>query len=201
MKLSVERALELLEGARGKAENDHWIEHCLCVGNTAGIIAEKLGMDVDKVKAMGYIHDIGKITGYSYPIHHSITGYEYLRSLDIDDEYACVCMTHSFLDNTTVDGDMGMITENMERYDDICAYVCAHQYDDYDRIINLCDLMCTRKLVGIEKRIVDIILRYGSHPSTVNSLRATLKLKNYFDDKLGYNLYKLFPNDILYNDI
>lgn len=30
-------------------------------GNSAGKIAESLGLDVDKAKTLGYIHDIGKL--------------------------------------------------------------------------------------------------------------------------------------------
>lgn len=200
MRLTSDKALELLEEAKGLAENDNWIKHCLCVGDTAAVIAGELGMDVDKVRAMGYVHDIGKRYGYSAKIHHSVTGYEYLKRQDIDEEYASVCLTHSFLDNTVVCEGVGVLNENMEKFDFLCDYVISHDYDDYDRLINLCDLMCTSKMVGIEKRIVNLLLRYGVFPNTVNNLRATLKLKNYFDDKLGYNLYKLFPEDVLYND-
>lgn len=200
MRLTSVRALELLEDARGKAENDTWIDHCICVGDTAAIIAKELGMDEDKVRAMGYVHDIGKRYGYSAKIHHSVTGYEYLLEQGIDEEFACVCLTHSFLDNTVVCEAAGVLNENMEKFDFLCDYVGSHEYDDYDRLINLCDLMCTRRMVGIEKRIVDLLLRYGVFPNTVNNLKATLKLKNYFDDLLGYNLYKLFPEEVLYND-
>mgnify|MGYP003295589945 CR=1 FL=1 len=60
MKLTSEKALELLEKAGQVPDNLGWIKHSKCVGETAGIIAEKLGLDVDKAKCLGYIHDIGK---------------------------------------------------------------------------------------------------------------------------------------------
>ena len=40
MKLTVEKALEMLENSRGKTKDDHWIDHSICVGNSAGKIAK-----------------------------------------------------------------------------------------------------------------------------------------------------------------
>ncbi len=42
MKLTSEIAIKILEDARGKTKDDKWIEHCICVGNSAGKIAEAL---------------------------------------------------------------------------------------------------------------------------------------------------------------
>ena len=42
MKLTSEIAIKILEDARGKTKDDKWIEHCICVGNTAGKIAQAL---------------------------------------------------------------------------------------------------------------------------------------------------------------
>ena len=41
MKLTIIEARKLLENYRGKTDSDMWIDHCFCVGNTAGKIAEK----------------------------------------------------------------------------------------------------------------------------------------------------------------
>ena len=65
MKLTSEEARNILEEARKHTEDDRWIDHCICVGNTAGRIAQVLyekgiNIDVDKTIALGYIHDIGK---------------------------------------------------------------------------------------------------------------------------------------------
>ena len=62
MKLTEEGALKLLENFRNKVEDTSWIDHSICVGKTAGKIAAKLGIDVEKAIACGYIHDIGKGT-------------------------------------------------------------------------------------------------------------------------------------------
>ena len=42
MKLTSKEARNLLEIERKTAKNDRWIEHCICVGNTAGRIAQAL---------------------------------------------------------------------------------------------------------------------------------------------------------------
>ena len=42
MKLTVEKAREMLEEARKETSDDHWINHSICVGDSAGKIAEKL---------------------------------------------------------------------------------------------------------------------------------------------------------------
>ena len=44
-------------------ENKGWIDHSICVGNTASIIGKKLGPYNEKLKTLGYIHDIVKAIG------------------------------------------------------------------------------------------------------------------------------------------
>ena len=68
MILTSNKALEILEGARGKTLSDGWINHSICVGESAYKIAKALNekgqsLDLDKVKTLGYIHDIGKMVG------------------------------------------------------------------------------------------------------------------------------------------
>ena len=90
MKLTSKEAKKMLEDARGKTENDGWIEHSICVGDSAGRIAEALNkngydLDVDKAITLGFIHDIGKLVG---PFHgHVINGYEYMKKQGYDEEY------------------------------------------------------------------------------------------------------------------
>lgn len=42
MKLTSNEARKLLEIERKKVTDDRWIEHCISVGNSAGIIAKAL---------------------------------------------------------------------------------------------------------------------------------------------------------------
>ena len=61
------------------------------------------------------------------------------------------------------------------------------------KIINLCDLMCTDKILTVEKRMIDLLIRHGVYKTTHYHILETMKLKKYFEDKLGYSLYALFP--------
>jgi len=53
--------------------------------------------------------------------------------------------------------------------------------------------MCTQKVNTVDKRLIDLLFRHGVYKKTHYHLIETLKLKKYFDDLLGYNLYDLFP--------
>ena len=102
MKLTSKEARELLEIERKNVKDDRWIEHSICVGDSAGILAKALkekghNVDVDKVITLGYVHDIGKYTGESHG--HVMRGYEYLKNKGYDEEYASICLTHSYLNN------------------------------------------------------------------------------------------------------
>ena len=193
MILTSEKALKLLNQARGMAPDDYWIEHSICVGNTAGVIAKALNLDIDKAKALGYIHDIGKRNGFGPKAKpHAIGGYEYILSLDYDEEYANICLTHSYLNND-INCIAGEIPDKRRyRYAFVRDFIREHEYSIYEKIINLSDLICLNRVVVLEKRLVDIMLRHGVFSNTVYHLTEAIKLKRYFDDLLGYDLYSLF---------
>ncbi len=188
MKLTEEGALKLLENFRNKVEDTNWIDHSICVGKTAGKIAAKLGIDVEKVIACGYIHDIGK--GTAEFENHPMQGYKYLKELGYDDEYANICLTHSYLNN-----DINCVAAEMHSKDIriLEEFITNHKYTIYDKLITLCDLMSMQVNVTIEKRLIDIYDRRGVHKNTVYNIRESQKLKKEFDEMLGYNLYRLFP--------
>lgn len=188
MKLTSEEALNMLENARGKTASDGWIDHSICVGNTAGTIAMQLGLDIEKAKTLGYIHDIGKSVGEFS--NHVLNGYKYMKNLGYDDEYANICLTHSYLNNDYMCVAGGIPDDVPFRTE----FIKTHQYTMYEKIINLCDLMCLKNPITLEKRLIDLIVRYGVHENTVYHIKEAQKLKKYFDDILGYNVYELFPN-------
>lgn len=185
MKLTSEKALEMLEDVRGKTPHDGWIDHSICVGYAAGVIAKALNLDGEKAKTLGYIHDIGKSIRFK---GHVMEGYNYLKKLSYDEEYCNVCLTHSYLNND--------INCTQGEPDDIpfrTNFIKNHKYTIYEKIINLCDLMCMKNVVTLEKRLIDVISRRPLHKNIVYHVKEALKLKKYFDDLLGYNLYDLFP--------
>ncbi len=192
MELTAEKALQMLEEYRNKTKDTNWIDHSICVGNSAGKIAEKLGLDVEKAKTLGYIHDIGK--GIGEFLEHPQNGYQYIKEQGYDDEYANVCLTHSFLNNDYMCTIGWMPEENA----DLSNFVQTHEYTIYEKIINLCDMICTNVNVTLEKRLIDIMIRRGIFENTIYFVKEIQKLKKAFDNMLGFNVYTLFP-DILDN--
>ena len=195
MKLTSEKALELLDEARGKAKDDHWIEHSICVGNTAEIIAKKLNLDSEKAKTLGYIHDIGKRNGYGKGIiPHGIGGYEYIISLGYDEEYANVCLTHSYLNNDINCVAGGIPSKDRYKYDFEKQFIENHSYTIYEKIISLCDLVCKQNVMTLEKRLIDLIQRYGVFDNTVYHIKEAQKLKMEIEGMLKCPVYSLFDN-------
>lgn len=196
MKITSKEAKELLEIERQKAKDDRWITHCLSVGDSAGRIAKTLNdkgysVDVDKTITLGYLHDIGKYNGESHG--HVMRGYEYLKSKGYDDEYANICLTHSYLNNDIVCTAGGVPNPDDNPF--LANFIKEHEYTIEEKLINLCDLMCPQanKVFTIDKRLIDIMTRRGAYSNTQYHIKETYKLKEYFDDLLGYNLYDLFP--------
>ena len=120
-------------------------------------------------------------------------GYEYLKSKGYDDEYANICLTHSYLNNDIVCTAGGVPNPDDNPF--LANFIKEHEYTIEEKLINLCDLMCPQanKVFTIDKRLIDIMTRRGAYSNTQYHIKETYKLKEYFDDLLGYNLYDLFP--------
>ncbi len=197
MKLTSNESKKILEMEREKSKDDKWIDHCLCVGDSAGKIAKALAdknidVDIDKAITLGYVHDIGKYTGESHG--HVMRGYNYLKDKGYDDEYCNICLTHSYLNNDIICTAGGVPDPNANPF--LTNFIKNHKYSIEEKIINLCDLMCPqgkKKVFTIDKRLIDIMIRRGAYSNTQYHIKETYKLKEYFDNLLCYNLYDLFP--------
>lgn len=193
MKLASEQALKMLQEAE-ELNNGRWIEHSKKVGEAAARIAGKLNLDTEKAVTLGYIHDIGKRFGEKE--HHVIKGYEYLKSLGYDDEYANICLTHSYLNNDINCTAGGVPKKGVGGYEFRKQFIEKHNYTIYEKIINICDLMCTDEFLILEQRLIEIMTRRGVDTNTVYHITESLKLKKELDEKAGENIYKLFPEII-----
>jgi len=189
MKLTSEKAYSLLLEAE-TLNPGKWIEHSKRVGEAAGRIAKKLELDVDKAIALGYIHDIGKRFGES--ASHTIAGYEYLKNIGYE-EYAPICLTHSYLYNDVNCTAGGLPDVTSEKGKFRKNFVESHTYTLYDKIINLCDLFCTSEFVTIEKRLIDLFIRRGVFENTIYHMQKTFELKEEIEESLNCSLYSLFP--------
>ena len=75
-------------------------------------------------------------------------------------------------------------------------FIENHQYNIYDKIIECCDLFCTAKFMTMDERLIEIMLRKGAHDNTVYHITYAQKLKKELEEKMGCNLYSLFPEII-----
>ena len=63
-------------------------------------------------------------------------------------------------------------------------------YDDYDKLIQLCDALAGAEgVVSMEERMTDIKRRYGSYPQ--EKWDANMALRRYFEKKAGEDIYLL----------
>lgn len=193
MILDSKEALMLLNEAE-KLNPGRWIEHSKKVGEASGRIAEKLNLDIEKARTLGYIHDIGK--RYGEKIHHVIKGYEFLKDKGYDDEYANICLTHSYLNNDINCTASGVPSPESDGYEFRKNFVKNHEYTIYEKIINLCDLIATDKFMILEERLIEIMTRHGVDTNTVYHITEAIKLKKEIDEMLKCNVYSLFPEII-----
>lgn len=190
MKLNKEQALKYLKEAE-RLNPGRWIEHSKKVGEAARRIAEKLNLDIEKAETLGLIHDIGK--RYGEGTHHVIQGYRFLKDNGYDDEYANICLTHSYLNNDIICTAGGVPDPNSGEYEFRKQFIKSHEYTIYEKIINFCDLMCTDKFMILEQRLIEIMTRRGVDTNTVYYIKEAIKLKKEIDKLLGCNVYSLFP--------
>ena len=83
---------------------------------------------------------------------------------------------------------------------EVNAFLAETVYDDYDRLIQLCDCLATAQGVCLlEQRMVGVVSRHGFKDLTVKKWGAYFALKDYFDRMCGLNIYELFRDEILAN--
>ena len=188
---TLQEAKILLEEA-AKLNPGPWIKHSMHVGNAARIIAESSpGLCPDVALILGMLHDIGRRVGIT-DMRHILDGYIFAKEKGFY-HVARVCITHSF-DCKNIKSGMGKWDCTKEEYDFIKQYLENIEYDDYDRLIQLCDaLALPNGFCLIEKRMVDVALRHGINEYTTLKWKSTFEIKDYFEDKIGKSIYSLLP--------
>ena len=169
-----------------------WIDHSRNVAEAASLIAESCGMNAEKAYVCGLLHDIGRRTGIAQ-VRHIIDGYDYCMSKGWD-EVARICLTHSF-PVKDINADIGKKDISTEQFSFIDNYIQNIVYDDYDKLIILCDALGDAfGFCILEKRFIDTTRRYGIFPFSLDRWNATYTYKEYFEDKTGKSIYSLLPN-------
>lgn len=187
---NVDEAKEMLREAE-LLNPGPWIEHSLYVGQAAQLIAENCGMNGEVALALGMLHDIGRQYGVS-SMKHIIDGYKFASEKGYY-KLAKVCLTHSFT-YKDIEVNSGKWDCSEKEYNFVKGYIEVVEYDDYDRLIQLCDaLALPTGFCLLEKRIVDVVLRHGIQKDIPLKWKSTFEIKKYFEDKMGKSIYSILP--------
>jgi len=190
MKLTREEAHNLLNEA-AIMNPGKWVSHSEVVANIAERLADKLGLDKDKAYISGLLHDIGRRNGVTGN-RHIIDGYTFLTELGHKD-IARYCLTHSYFikDLKYAYGKNDMTDEERKFTQD---YLNNIEYDLYDKVVQLGDCMGLPEGITIlERRLMDVTLRYGVADFTIEDWQAKLRLQAEIEKLLGHSIYKIFP--------
>lgn len=102
-------------------------------------------------------------------------------------------MTHSF-NNHTVDEYIGKLDVSGEEMEMIKTELARTVYDDYDRLIQLCDSLAGAEgVLDIEDRMNDVKKRYGFYPQ--KKWDSNMRLKQYFEEKMKKDIYLVCEKD------
>lgn len=188
---TLQEAEALLEEA-GRLNPGPWVEHSINVGKAAQLIAQNCSdLDSDIALTLGMLHDIGRRCGVT-GMRHLLDGYNFLMGEGF--YYAAkVCITHSF-DYKDIRYGFGKWDCTEEEYKFVDQFLQNSIYDDYDKLIQLCDALGVAEgYYLIEKRIVDAALRHGINEYTTTKWKATFEIKEYFERKMGKSIYSILP--------
>lgn len=185
-----EEALALLAEAEPHNPGP-WGDHSRTAAHCAEKIAAACGLDPNKAFVLGLLHDIGRRFGKRH-LGHVSDGYSYMMELGYD-EVARICLSHSFNDQS-LESYIGHRDTMPEETALIEMNLAAMVYDEYDRLIQLCDSLADASgVVDIEERMNDVKRRYGSYPQ--DKWDNNLALKAHFEQLAGRSIYEVVEKD------
>ena len=172
-----------------------WGDHSRYVAKACRNIAARCGgLSEETAYCLGLLHDIGRYAGATSE-RHLIDGYRYCISRGWE-KAAQICISHAFMIQN-IRTSIGTFDVSEEDYRFMEQFVKKAVYDDYDRLVQLCDsLAMPGGFCILEKRFVDVALRYGIHPHTLNRWKKILEIKNYFEIRMGCLVYEVLPGVI-----
>ena len=164
-----------------------WADHSRVAARCARKIAAAAGMNADKAYVLGLLHDVGRRYGRGH-LMHVYHGYRFMMGQGYED-VARVCLTHSF-PVRDFDTFIGRCDIPEDQQNEIRELLSEIEYDDYDRLIQLCDgLGSAEGVVDVQARMLDVKRRYGSYPQA--QWDTVMALKAYFEEKTGKDIYEI----------
>lgn len=184
---TIEEANRILQEAE-TCNPGPWGAHSRCVAECAGKIAEACGdMDVEKAYVLGLLHDIGRKFGARH-LGHVYDGWKYMEWLGYP-EAGRICLSHSFVCQS-LELYIGKFDILPDQEKELRGALVKLEYDDYDRLIQLCDAIGTADgVVTMEERMQDVRNRYGNYPE--EKWKKNLALREYFERRIGGGIYDL----------
>ena len=173
----------------------NWIAHSRFVAQACkNIAAQCRGLAADQAYCFGLLHDIGRYAGVSSE-RHLIDGYRFCMERGWE-KAAQICISHAFMIQD-IHSSIGTFDVAEEDYCFMEKFIQNASYDDYDRLVQLCDaLALPTGFCILEKRFVDVTIRYGVHPYTVDRWKKVLEIKADFEKKMNGSIYNLLPGAI-----
>lgn len=179
----------------GQKNPGNWVEHSRFVALACKNIAARCaGMDADQAYCFGLLHDIGRYAGMSSE-RHLIDGYRFCMEKEWK-KAAQICISHAFMIQD-IHTSIGTFDVTEEDFCFMEKFIKTAAYDDYDRLVQLCDaLALPTGFCILEKRFVDVTIRYGAHPHTVDRWKKVLEIKADFEEKMKGSIYNLLPGAV-----
>ncbi|HIR56233.1 MAG TPA: HDOD domain-containing protein [Candidatus Gallacutalibacter pullicola] len=191
MELTCHIAETELERA-GKLNPGNWTEYSRFVALACKNIAAQCGdLSPDRAYCFGLLHDIGRYAGVTSE-KHLIDGYRFCMERGWE-KAAQICISHAFMIQD-IKTSIGTFDVSDEEYLFMERFIKNAVYDDYDRLVQLCDaLALPTGFCLLEKRFVDVAIRYGTPPVIVERWKKTLEIKDFFEEKINGSIYRLLP--------
>ena len=169
-----------------------WADHSRYVARACENIAKYCPhLDIDDAYIYGILHDIGRNEGITSE-RHLLDGYRYCMARGWE-KAAQICISHAFMIKD-ISSSIGIFDMPQEDKDFMDQFVQNAVYDDYDLLVQLCDaLALPTGFCLLEKRFVDVAIRYGGHPVLVDRWKAVLDIKSHFEEIIGCSIYDLLP--------
>lgn len=173
--------------------------HCINVGLAMEAIAKQTHtINPMAAKAMGFLHDVGKMDVSTYPFFngekhaHDIVGFDFLIKEGFPD-VAYGALTHSLLSgNLDNDYNRAMFFYNEKDIKRLKDLLKNHLYTDTEKLLQLCDWIVQKDhICTIENSYEFIKKYYGYYECLDDCLKKAMEIKKYFDKICKTDIYQI----------